>query len=179
MTATMERTPTVLAADTLTGDKVVNLQKENLGKIEHLRIDLESGRVAYAVLSFGGFLGMGDKLFAWFDDGFLGAIPNGLTSSKTVKVNLEHFRFRRLSEPRQSHGKGSCMSRGFHRARQQAPSALAGQYPRMSSWLIETGLASRLRLVAHQAGSGAEELVHQLGHSSITAPSSAPRAGRR
>ena len=54
----------VLAADTLTGDKVVNRQKEDLGKIEHLMIDLETGRIAYAVLSFGGFLGMGDKLFA-------------------------------------------------------------------------------------------------------------------
>ena len=57
-------TQRVLAADTLAGDKVVNRQKEDLGKIEHLMIDLESGRVAYAVLSFGGFLGMGDKLFA-------------------------------------------------------------------------------------------------------------------
>ncbi|HLY63271.1 MAG TPA: PRC-barrel domain-containing protein [Terriglobia bacterium] len=56
--------PIVLAADTLTGDKVVNLNKEDLGKIEHLMIDLNTGRVAYAVLSFGGFLGMGDKLFA-------------------------------------------------------------------------------------------------------------------
>ena len=64
MTSTMEKTPRVIAADTLTGDEVVNLQKEDLGKIEHLMIDLESGRVAYAVLSFGGFLGMGDKLFA-------------------------------------------------------------------------------------------------------------------
>jgi len=54
----------VLAADTLTGDKVVNRQKEDLGTIQHLMIDLENGRVAYAVLSFGGFLGMGDKLFA-------------------------------------------------------------------------------------------------------------------
>src|SRR5512144_1363209 len=54
----------VMAADTLTGDKVVNRQKEDLGKIEHLMIDVEKGRVAYAVLSFGGFLGMGDKLFA-------------------------------------------------------------------------------------------------------------------
>jgi sporulation protein YlmC with PRC-barrel domain len=54
----------VLAADTLTGDKVVNRQKEDLGTIEHLMIDLQNGRVAYAVLSFGGFLGMGDKLFA-------------------------------------------------------------------------------------------------------------------
>jgi sporulation protein YlmC with PRC-barrel domain len=54
----------VLAADTLTGDRVVNRQKEGLGTIEHLMIDVEKGRVAYAVLSFGGFLGMGDKLFA-------------------------------------------------------------------------------------------------------------------
>jgi sporulation protein YlmC with PRC-barrel domain len=56
--------PRVLAADTLTGNAVVNLQNEDLGKIEHLMIDLERGRIAYAVLSFGGFLGMGDKLFA-------------------------------------------------------------------------------------------------------------------
>ena len=56
--------PRVLAADTLTGDEVVNLQNEDLGKIEHLMIDLGTGRIAYAVLSFGGFLGMGDKLFA-------------------------------------------------------------------------------------------------------------------
>src|ERR1035438_10695142 len=54
----------VLAADTLTGDKVVNRQKEDLGTIEHLMIDVKKGRLAYAVLSFGGFLGMGDKLFA-------------------------------------------------------------------------------------------------------------------
>jgi len=54
----------VLAADTLTGDRVVNRKKEDLGTIEHLMIDVENGRVAYAVLSFGGFLGMGDKLFA-------------------------------------------------------------------------------------------------------------------
>jgi sporulation protein YlmC with PRC-barrel domain len=54
----------LIAADTLTGDKVVNRQKEDLGTIEHLMIDVEKGCVAYAVLSFGGFLGMGDKLFA-------------------------------------------------------------------------------------------------------------------
>jgi sporulation protein YlmC with PRC-barrel domain len=61
---TIMNEPKVLAADTLTGDKVVNHQKEDLGKIEHLMIDLANGRIAYAVLSFGGFLGMGDKLFA-------------------------------------------------------------------------------------------------------------------
>ena len=54
----------VLSASTLKGDKVVNKQGEDLGKIEELMIDLDRGRIAYAVLSFGGFLGMGDKLFA-------------------------------------------------------------------------------------------------------------------
>ena len=62
--ATMWGMPTVLAADDLTGDRVVNRQKEDLGTIQHLMIDLQKGRVAYAVLSFGGFLGMGEKLFA-------------------------------------------------------------------------------------------------------------------
>jgi len=56
--------PRVLSASTLEGDKVTNPEGENLGEIKELMIDLENGRVAYAVLQFGGFLGMGDKLFA-------------------------------------------------------------------------------------------------------------------
>jgi hypothetical protein len=54
----------VLSASTLTSDSVKNRADEDLGKIKELMIDIPSGRVAYAVLSFGGFLGMGDKLFA-------------------------------------------------------------------------------------------------------------------
>ncbi len=54
----------VLAASTLTGDSVRNAAGESLGKIDEIMIDIPSGRIAYAVLSFGGFLGMGDKLFA-------------------------------------------------------------------------------------------------------------------
>lgn len=54
----------VLSASTLTGDRVRNSGGEDLGKIEHIMIDISSGRVAYVVLSFGGFLGIGDKLFA-------------------------------------------------------------------------------------------------------------------
>ncbi|HWQ49919.1 MAG TPA: PRC-barrel domain-containing protein [Methanosarcina sp.] len=53
-----------LSASTLKGDKVVNRAGDDLGQIEDFMIDLENGRIAYAVLSFGGFLGMGDKLFA-------------------------------------------------------------------------------------------------------------------
>ena len=41
-----------------------NTAGEDLGKINDLMIDLQSGRIAYAVLSFGGVLGIGDKLFA-------------------------------------------------------------------------------------------------------------------
>ncbi|MEN6617339.1 MAG: PRC-barrel domain-containing protein [Syntrophorhabdus sp.] len=54
----------VLSCSTLTGDEVRNTAGENLGEIEDIMIDLDTGRIAYAVLSFGGILGMGDKLFA-------------------------------------------------------------------------------------------------------------------
>lgn len=46
------------------GKRVKNPQGEDLGSIEDIIIDSEMGRIAYAVLSFGGFLGLGDKLFA-------------------------------------------------------------------------------------------------------------------
>ena len=51
-------------AKKLIGDPVVSPRGEDLGKIEDLVIDPKTGRVDYAVLSFGGFLGVGDKLFA-------------------------------------------------------------------------------------------------------------------
>ncbi|HUJ00718.1 MAG TPA: PRC-barrel domain-containing protein [Usitatibacter sp.] len=56
--------PEVMAADTLQGDKVVNRGGDDLGTIEDIMIDVQRGRVAYAVMSCGGFLGMGDRLFA-------------------------------------------------------------------------------------------------------------------
>src|SRR5438477_13135344 len=56
--------PEVMDAATLIGDGVVNSSGEDLGKIEAIMLDVTSGRIAYAVLSFGGFLGMGAKLFA-------------------------------------------------------------------------------------------------------------------
>lgn len=54
----------VPAKKTVIGSKVVNRQNEDLGKIEDLVLDAGAGRIAYAVLSFGGFLGMGEKFFA-------------------------------------------------------------------------------------------------------------------
>lgn len=54
----------LLSASTIEGTPVQNQAGEDLGEINELMIDLEKGRIAYAVLSFGGFLGLGDKLFA-------------------------------------------------------------------------------------------------------------------
>lgn len=54
----------VVSAETIIGEAVVNRQDEKLGKIHGIMIDAKEGRIAYAVLSSGGFLGMGDRLFA-------------------------------------------------------------------------------------------------------------------
>src|SRR3569833_3476071 len=54
----------ILSSSTISGDKVVNRQGEDLGDNKDLMIDVENGRVAFAVLEFGGFLGLGRKLFA-------------------------------------------------------------------------------------------------------------------
>jgi hypothetical protein len=50
--------PTVLPVGDLTGNDVVNIEGERLGTIASYAIDLEQGRIAYAVLSFGGFRGL-------------------------------------------------------------------------------------------------------------------------
>jgi sporulation protein YlmC with PRC-barrel domain len=60
----MNEYPQVLRATTVIGNKVLNRAGESLGNLKELVIDLEDGHIAYAVLSFGGFMGMGDKLFA-------------------------------------------------------------------------------------------------------------------
>ena len=64
MAPTVAKFPKVLSASTLKNEKVVNAAGEEFGKMAEYMIDLKSGRIAYCVLSFGGFLGMGDKLFA-------------------------------------------------------------------------------------------------------------------
>ena len=56
--------PALMGADTLIGDSVVNAAEEDLGDIKEIMLDMQTGQVAYAVLAFGGFLGIGEKLFA-------------------------------------------------------------------------------------------------------------------
>lgn len=54
----------ILSASTISGINVKNMNREDIGKIQDLMVNLETGEVTYAVLSFGGFLGIGDKYFA-------------------------------------------------------------------------------------------------------------------
>ncbi len=56
--------PDVMAAATLEGNKVVTSDGEHVGKISDIMLDVRTGRIAYAVLSEGGFLGMGTTLHA-------------------------------------------------------------------------------------------------------------------
>lgn len=56
--------PQLMGADTLIGNEVYNRAAEELGDIKEFMLDMRTGQVSYAVLSYGGFLGMGEKLFA-------------------------------------------------------------------------------------------------------------------
>ena len=49
----------VISSDRVEGTKVYNTAGDKLGSIDYLVIDKRSGQVRYAVLEFGGFLGMG------------------------------------------------------------------------------------------------------------------------
>ena len=56
--------PELMGAGTLIGNDVCNAEYEALGTVKEIMLDMCSGDIAYAVMSFGGFLGMGEKLFA-------------------------------------------------------------------------------------------------------------------
>jgi hypothetical protein len=55
---------TIVVKKSILGAKVVNAQREDLGTIEDIVLDARNNRLAYAILSFGGFLGLGDRHFA-------------------------------------------------------------------------------------------------------------------
>jgi hypothetical protein len=48
-----------ISSDDIHGTEVYGPDGKHIGEIEHLIIDKMSGRVAYAVMSFGGFMGLG------------------------------------------------------------------------------------------------------------------------
>ncbi|WP_028605612.1 PRC-barrel domain-containing protein [Ottowia thiooxydans] len=77
----------VISSDRVQGTNVYNPEGEKLGSIENLQIDKLSGKVRYAVMEFGGFLGMGTDVYPlpWetlkYDTG-LGGYVVGLTKDQ-------------------------------------------------------------------------------------------------
>ena len=59
--ATSITSGTLIAADKVKGTDVYNLAGDKLGSVDDIMIDKVTGRAIYAVMSFGGFLGMGDQ----------------------------------------------------------------------------------------------------------------------
>ncbi len=56
-----DETDRLIASNKVEGTAVYNRQGERLGDVYNFMVDKRSGQVAYAVLSFGGFLGMGES----------------------------------------------------------------------------------------------------------------------
>lgn len=56
--------PRQVPSATLAGEKILSRSDETLGSISEIILDLGRGRIAYALLACGGFMGMGERLFA-------------------------------------------------------------------------------------------------------------------
>jgi sporulation protein YlmC with PRC-barrel domain len=82
-------------ADHIVGREVRN-NKEKIGKIDDLVIDLESGRVLYSVISIGGFLGIGDHFVA---------VPVGALIESNTWFRLPLDKQQLLHAPQYSHAK--------------------------------------------------------------------------
>lgn len=76
-------------ASNIIGTDVVNAKGDNLGEIKEVVIDPASGRVAYAVVAFGGFLSMGEKLFAIPFSTFKYDVENNKYLLNVTKERLE------------------------------------------------------------------------------------------
>jgi hypothetical protein len=83
----VKETTSLIAGSKVTGTNVYNTVGESIGSIYDVMIDKKSGKVAYAVMSFGGFLGMGNEYhpLPWstlkYDTGKEGYVVN-LSKSK-------------------------------------------------------------------------------------------------
>jgi PRC-barrel domain len=57
----LDETTSLISAGKVTGTSVYNTAGEHLGEVYDVMVDKRSGKIAYAVMSFGGFLGIGER----------------------------------------------------------------------------------------------------------------------
>ena len=62
-TVDQRETSNLIGSDKVEGTPVYRLNGDNIGQIERVMIDKISGKVASAVMSFGGFLGIGEDYY--------------------------------------------------------------------------------------------------------------------
>ena len=84
-------TGTLIGSDKVEGTAVYGADENQVGSIERVMIDKRSGKVSYAVLSFGGFLGIGDEHYPlpWESlkyDTALGGYRTGITERQLQKA---------------------------------------------------------------------------------------------
>lgn len=87
MTLEARESGNLIGSDKVEGTAVYGADRQKIGSIERLMIDKSSGKVSYAVLSFGGFLGIGDDHYPlpWQSlkyDTNLGGYVTGITESQ-------------------------------------------------------------------------------------------------
>ena len=86
-----DETGSLIGSDKVEGTAVYGADREKVGTIERVMIEKQSGKVSYAVLSFGGFLGIGDDHYPlpWtslkYDTG-LGGYVTGITQEQLEKA---------------------------------------------------------------------------------------------
>ena len=86
-----DETTSLIGSDKVEGTAVYGADGQKIGKIERVMLDKVSGKVAYAVLSFGGFMGMGEEYYPvpWSTlkyDTSLGGYRVNLTKHKLEKA---------------------------------------------------------------------------------------------
>jgi hypothetical protein len=74
--------PALMGANTLIGDKVHNQQEEHLGDIKEIMLDMRTGKVAYAVLSFGGVFSIGENCSPCL------GLPSSSTPTKNASFSM-------------------------------------------------------------------------------------------
>ncbi|MET4803243.1 hypothetical protein ABIA96_005844 [Bradyrhizobium sp. LB11.1] len=87
-------TGTLIGSDKVEGTAVYGTDAQKIGSIEHVMIDKVSGQVSYAVLGFGGFLGIGDDHYPlpWqslkYDTGLGGYEPISPQTGSRVRQSM-------------------------------------------------------------------------------------------